>query len=241
MMICIVLLTLTQFESEPIELYNLGNKYFEQGKYSEAIAAYERASQDLSNAKIFYNLGNAYFKKGMHGKAILNYRRARFISPRDGDISHNLDFVRSYRVDKISPSSSPIVRILANLFQYFSLFEAQILATLLFIISALLLSLYIVFRRKNLLYTAMAGMLFCLFFFVGWQIWAAERNGQQAVVVAPEVNAMSGPGDDYKEIIVLHDGAEIRVREKRGDYLLIQLPGGIGGWIPQDAVEYIFK
>jgi uncharacterized protein YgiM (DUF1202 family) len=59
------------------------------------------------------------------------------------------------------------------------------------------------------------------------------------VVIAPEVSAMSGPAEDYKKIIVLHDGVEVKVRERRGDYFLIQLPRGIGGWLPVDAVEEI--
>src|SRR5213078_1952635 len=50
------------------------------------------------------------------------------------------------------------------------------------------------------------------------------------VVVVPEVNALSGPGEEFKQILLLHDGTEVRIRELRGDYLLVQVPGGGGGW-----------
>jgi uncharacterized protein YgiM (DUF1202 family) len=60
------------------------------------------------------------------------------------------------------------------------------------------------------------------------------------VVVAPEVNALSGPGEEYKQILLLHDGTEVRIRESRGGYLLVQLPGGSGGWIRKDAVERVY-
>jgi len=239
-MVFFALVIVTQFELNPTELYNLGNEYFEQGKYSEAIAAYEQASKRLLSARVFYNLGNAYFKKGMHGMAILNYRKALFLSPRDGDVRHNLEFARNYRVDKIASSSRPLARVLSNIFQYVSLFEAQIMTTILFVTASFLLSLYIIYRRKSFGYAAIVIALFCLFFFINWQVWAAERNGGYAVVTAPEVKGMSGPGDDYKEIVVMHDGAEVRVRERRGDYLLIQLPGGIGGWVPMHTIEEIF-
>ena len=239
MMCCLLILTLAQFELDPVESYNLGNAYFEQGKYSEAIVAYEQASRDLSSARVFYNLGNAYFKKGMHGKAILNYRRARFVSPRDRDILHNLDFARSYRVDKASSASSPVVRLLAGVFQYFSMYESQILTTLLFVFVSVLVSLYVVYRRSIIGYSAVAVGFVCMLFFVSWQVWVVELSNRPAVIVSPQVSAMSGPGVEYKEIVVIHDGAEVNVRDRRGEYFLVQLTGGLGGWVPVDAVELI--
>jgi tetratricopeptide (TPR) repeat protein len=239
-MVCLLFLLLNQFDLSPTESYNLGNAYFEQGKYSEAIAAYEQASRGLASARVFYNLGNAYFKKGMHGKAILNYRKALYIVPRDRDIAHNLNFTRTYRVDKISSESSPLVRLLAGIFQFVSLYEAQILTTLFFIVASVLLSFYIIHRRSIIGYVAIVMGFLCILFFISWQVWAADLNSRPAVIISPEAKALSGPGEEYKEIIVIHDGAEVRVRERRGDYFLIQLPGGVGGWVPVDAVEPIY-
>ncbi len=240
MMIPLMIVLMGQFELAPVELYNLGNDYFEQGKYSEAIAAYEQASQKLPNARIYYNLGSAYFKKGMHGKAIVNFRRAQFISPRDRDIRANLTFVRNYRVDKISLEQSPIVKMLSSIFHFFSYLESELLTALVFLLAALLLAFFIIHRHNFIGYALIVVILFWVFFFLSWRVWAAERDNRNAVVVTPEVSAMSGPGEDYKEIVVIHDGAEVKVRERRGGYILIQLPGGIGGWIPVEGVEYVF-
>ena len=235
-----IVILLGQFELTPVELYNLGNDYFEQGKYSEAIAAYEQVIQKLPNARVFYNLGNAYFKKGMHGKAILNLRRAHFLAPRDSDIRDNLAFVREYRVDKISSEPSPVVKVISDLLHFFSHLESKMLTALLFLVAGLLLSFFIIFRRNVLGYAVIFIAVFCIFFFISWRVWAAERDSRAAVVVVPEASAMSGPGVEYKEIIMIHDGAEVKVRERRGDYVLVQLPGGIGGWIPAGAVEHVF-
>lgn len=231
---------IVQFDLSPVEQFNKGNGYFEQGRYSEAIAAYEQVGGRLQNARVFYNLGDAYFKKGMLGKAIMNFRRAHFLTPRDGDIKYNLVFVRNYRVDKVNLVVNPIVRLLSNIFQFFSYFEALLLLTLFFLCASLLVSFYIVLRRNIFGYAAIICMLLAVFFFISWRVWSAERNMHHAVVTAPEVSALSGPGTDYKEIIVVHDGAEVKVRERRGEYVLIQLPGGVGGWVPVDTVEYIF-
>jgi hypothetical protein len=229
-----------QFELSPTDLYRRANAYYEHGKYAEAIAAYEQVSTGITNAKVFYNLGNSYFKRGMMGKAILNFRRAHFLSPRDGDVMYNLEFVRNYRVDKISAAGSPFVDLLSGVFHYTSMYESQILTAVLFVIAILSMALLIVYRLRIFFYLTIISGFTCLFFFVGWQVWGAELTGGHAVIIVPEVSAASGPGVDYKEIIVLHDGAEVKVRETRGDYCLIQLPGGVGGWVPRGALEYIF-
>jgi uncharacterized protein YgiM (DUF1202 family) len=54
------------------------------------------------------------------------------------------------------------------------------------------------------------------------------------------VNAASGPGDEFKQVLLLHDGTEVRVRETRGDWALVQLPGGSGGWLKQSAIERVY-
>jgi uncharacterized protein YgiM (DUF1202 family) len=59
-------------------------------------------------------------------------------------------------------------------------------------------------------------------------------------VVVPELTLRAGPGAEYKDIAVVHDGLEVAVRERRPDWLLIQIPGGEGGWVETASVQYIF-
>ena len=73
-----------------------------------------------------------------------------------------------------------------------------------------------------------------------WQVWRNEVRSVPAVVVVPEAVALSGPGDEYKEILTLHDGTELTVREVRGEYVLIQIPGGIGGWVREEILTLVF-
>lgn len=234
-----ILMAIMQFELSPVELYNLGNEHFAKGEYSEAIAAYEQANKGVINANVLYNLGCAYFKKGMIGKAILNMRRAYFLAPRDGDIRYNLAFMRNYRADKISSTESPVMKLLSGIFRFFSHAEARVLMALFFIVFSLALSFYVMRRRSAFGYAAIVSVVLCLFSFISWQVWSGEKRGHHAVVTATEVSALSGPGEDYKEILAIHDGVEVKVRDRRGDFVLIQLPGGIGGWAPMATVEYI--
>jgi uncharacterized protein YgiM (DUF1202 family) len=120
------------------------------------------------------------------------------------------------------------------------MYEAQFLATVLFVITSILTSIFIIYRQKAFGYGAIISLIIFLCLFISWQRWAEEIRSGHAVITTTEVSALSGPSEDYKEILVLHDGAEIRIREVRGDYALIQLPSGLGGWIEKHNLEEIF-
>ena len=236
-MFSILLIMLAQ---TPVEQFNQGNALYNENNFQDAIAMYETAETALQNPALLFNLGNAYFKYGRMGKAILNYRRALFFAPRDQDIKNNLQFVRTYRVDKVRVQENPFSIMLRRLFRIISMIEAQIIATLLFLIAMGFLSSFIILRRPWLGYCCMGISIVFLFFGLTWLVWSNTLHTRNAVIIIPEVNALSGPGDDYKQILLLHDGAEVRIRETRGDYALIQLPGGLGGWVPITSYEEVF-
>jgi SH3-like domain-containing protein len=61
-----------------------------------------------------------------------------------------------------------------------------------------------------------------------------------AVVVAQEVEMRSGPDDRYLIEFTLHAGAEVRVVERRGDWVRAALPGDLQGWAPNEAIIELF-
>jgi len=234
------LILLSVIALAPAGPYNQGNQLYARKDYAGAARAYQQALRAGPSAEASYNLGNALFKSGRIGPAIVQYRRAYYLQPRDADIARNLSFVRSYRVDKVLTVASPVALALDATFHRLSRREAALLAAVTFLLSALALSVWVVRRGTAwILGTAVlaAISLFCLI--TQW-MWAGEVSARPAVVVAPEVNALSGPGEEFKQILLLHDGTEVRIREQRGDYLLVQLPGGSGGWIRSNAVERVY-
>jgi tetratricopeptide (TPR) repeat protein len=224
----------------PAGPYNQGNQLYARKDYAGAVRAYQQALKAGPSADVCYNLGNALFKSGRIGPAIVQYRRADYLRPRDADIGRNLSFARSYRVDKVLTAADPVARALDETFHLLSRREAALLAAFSFLLAALSLSAWIVRRRTVfILGTAVLATL-SLFCLITQWTWAGEVGAQPAVVVAPEVNALSGPGEEFKQILLLHDGTEVRIREQRGGYLLVQLPGGSGGWIRSEAVERVY-
>ena len=224
----------------PSSAYNRGNALYAQRDYAHAAAAYEQALAAGPNANAHYNLANALFKSGRIGQAILHYRRARFLAPRDADIRTNLAFARSYRVDKVLTAQGPVASALDDTFHWLSRREAALAAAVLFALGALSLAGWIVRRWAVALAAALLFGLLALYGFACEQAWAREVGGQPAVVAVPEASAWSGPSDEFKPILVLHDGTELRIREIRGVYSLVQLPGGTGGWIRRNAIERVY-
>ncbi|HTY07689.1 MAG TPA: tetratricopeptide repeat protein [Candidatus Edwardsbacteria bacterium] len=234
------LIALLALAAPPAESYNQGNACYGRNDYAGAAAAYEQALQAGPNADAFYNLGNARFKAGSIGLAIASYRRAQWLRPRDRDIAANLAFARSYRVDKTLALPGPFAVFLDQAFHLLSPREASLSAALCFLLVALLMALYIVTRRAPWLYAAIPFALIFIIAAITAMVWHGERAARPAVVTVPEVSALSGPGPDYKEILLAHDGGECAVRDARGEWLLVQFPGGAGGWVRKDAVTMVF-
>jgi tetratricopeptide (TPR) repeat protein len=224
----------------PAESFNLGNVLYQGGDYAGAADRYQQALQAGPNPDALYNLGNAQFKLGQVGRAVISYQRARFLKPRDGDIAANLAFLRGYRADKVLALPGPFEQLVDRTFHFLSIREAMLLAAACFFLAALLSSLFIVFRRRTLLYPAVPLFLLFAYGAATALTWHGFVRSRPAVVIATEVSALSGPGEDYKQILLAHDGSECLVREARGEWLLVQLPGGAGGWIRKGTVEMVF-
>ena len=80
--------------------YNLGNSYFKQGKYDEAVKQFESvgAMKDLSSeekAKVYHNLGNSFLKDKKYEESIGAYKNALKANPKDNDTRYNLAYAQS--------------------------------------------------------------------------------------------------------------------------------------------------
>ena len=78
---------------------------YTQGRYQQAVKAYEQLLKQGVSADLYYNLGNAYYRTDDITRAVLNYERALLLSPGDADIRFNLQMARSKTIDKITPES----------------------------------------------------------------------------------------------------------------------------------------
>jgi len=222
------------------EYFARGNQAYESGDYQSAIGLYDSSLAQAGSAAALYNRGNACFKSGQVGRAIADYNRAHVLAPADRDITNNLEFARQYRPDKTTAVENPLVRLSTNILRVLSYSTTRLLAGLLFFAAfATLALLFVTGNRWYGLSAIVPGVLF-LYCLAATLSWRADINPARAVVVVPEVTLRSGPGDEYKEMVVVHDGLEVTIASRRANHVLVQAPGGLGGWTPAASVEVIF-
>lgn len=223
-------------------LFKKGNQSYEEGKFDEAIQEYEKIlNLGVKNFKVFYNLGNAYFRQNELGKSILNYRRALALEPRDEDAQANLSFAKLFTLDKIEEQKiNPLSNLLHWFLDLWSLDELALLSSLFYTLSMAWGVLVIFKRSKRYLKIGFATFLILMAIF-GSSLFAKIylESLDYGVLVAPQVEVRSGPGDAYMLQFTGHEGLEFRVDEEAEAWYRISLPNGIRGWIPVEAVEII--
>ncbi len=228
-----------------MSFYNRAGRTYEAEQYEEAVALYEAITKmGIRDGRVYYNLGNAYFKAGRLGKAILSYERARRLLPRDEDIEANLGFVRLLKVDKEPPEErNVVVRFVLNLYDAFSLNGLTKAASGLYILIMFSVIGWILYgRRFRSVCVAVLIVLGAVFVPVcgvlAFKIHA-EAFVKEAIVISDEVDARSGPGAEHTKIFAVHEGTKVRLERRDGDWALVRLSSGIGGWVRGKGMEEI--
>ncbi len=205
--------------------YRAGQKAIAEKREQEAVEKFEHAVQlyekllgsGFVNGQIYYNLGNAYYRLGMSGKAIIYYRRAEELLPRDADIKANINLLKRDFVDKASIRQLPeILKIVC--FWYFFLNLNEITSITIYMYLALMASiLSFVFIRvqwlKNII-IIFASCLLVLVISLGIKAYS-QHSIERGVVIADESKIRYGPGEEYEPKFEIHEGAEVRIEEKK--------------------------
>lgn len=86
--------------------YNLGNAFYKQGKYSEAMESYIKALSNIQKNKklngnqlaaAFHNLGNSLLSQKQYEQSIEAYKNALKINPNDNETRYNLAYAQQFR------------------------------------------------------------------------------------------------------------------------------------------------
>jgi tetratricopeptide (TPR) repeat protein len=214
---------------DPALAFAEANRLYEQGKFTEAAAAYEgiRASGAVSPALLF-NLGNAWFKAGETGRAIAAYHEALQLSPRDPDLLANLRFAReSVGARRAEPAWRRGLRSL-TLNEWALLASAALWLWLGMVTVGVLRpgwrSALGVWRR--LAFAALfAGVVITV------AAWLDRARHPLAVVVAEEAVVRYGPIDESQSHYTLRDGAEVELLDRNGDWFQVRDAQRRTGWV----------
>ncbi len=218
--------------------------------YKESISLYQELiaqgmADDKVSAQLYYNLGNAYFRDNQLGKAILYYERALLLDPADGDIRHNLRFAQNRTVDRIDTAANLFLanwfRAIRNLFSSNQWAATGIILFLLFLACvAVYLFIRLLWARKTAFYTGI--VLFLLM--IGANIFAFSQKSERtrndsAIVMVGAATVNASPDTGSNQLFELHEGTKVKIRNRDGNWLEIQIADGSIGWIRQQDVEVI--
>jgi tetratricopeptide (TPR) repeat protein len=226
------------FAADITSSFSAANKLYAEGKFADAASAYEKILQTgAQSSALLFNCGNAEFKSGHPGAAIAAYRRAALLSPRDAEVRANLAFVRS-QVQGATVRESRWSSVAGWLGQL-TLNEWTLLAATAFWLTFVLLAARQIRPALGPKLKSATSLFAALTVWSGvvLGLQAAEHFSKQtAVVVSPEVTARSGPFDEAQSAFTVHDGAELAVMDRHGDWLQVADGTGKIGWLPVSQV-----
>jgi tetratricopeptide (TPR) repeat protein len=227
------------------EPYLEGSRHYQEGRFDEAIRAWESIlTEGVEAPELYYNLGNAHLKAGNLGLAIANYGRARILAPRDGDVKANLEYARSLTLD-VKPPEAPGFVALAVTWVSDSLRPRQAapIASIAWFVTFAFLALFLLDPRRAPLFGTLAAVSASLFLIVAVVLTIGvlrESTRIPAVILAPEVAVRSGPGEGYTAQFNLHEGAEVIVRRRGEGWAEIRIGPEFQGWVPESAFVQVW-
>lgn len=224
----------------PLDRYNQANGLYRQGQYQQARDQYlQVVGAGVRDPRVYYNLGNACFKAGHLGEAVLWYERALRLAPRDADIRANLHYAEQFKLDKVK---GPAGEWLEDLYLFPTLDELSLVLSACFL-AACALGGWRLWRRnwsgwwQLWILVASSCLAVGTGFYLGARLYSHTQV--QVVVLAAEITARSAPDPQQTPVFVVHEGTRLLLARGEGDWVLVRLPTGLGGWVPAEAVEQI--
>ena len=217
----------------PAAAFDAANKLYEEGKFTDAVSAYEKLAQSgETSAALYFNLGNAFFKSGQIGRAVAAYRTAEQLTPRDPDLRANLQFARNQAQ---GPTLSPgrWQRWLGRL----TLNEWTLLAVVAVWLWLLLLA---VLQWRPALKPALRTYVFSLAILAALLCACVAatlretRFTRTAIVITSEAIVRYGPLAESPTAFTVHDGAELRVLDGKDEWLQVSAGPNRVGWLRRD-------
>lgn len=231
------------FGGIPEELWTQGNDAMIYERYDDAIQSYESLIElGYKQADVYYNLGNAYYRNHAIGQAIWAYSLAKKLSPRDGDVIHNLSISEAKKVDRIEmPKAFWLLEKYRNLKSGLTLNRWILIGSIFLFIQALwVFGMQFGWVNSKIGQPILSGVIITTLFTHGIALdkYFQEKRTNEGIVIANGVDAYSGPY--YGENIVLfriNEGSKVDINQFQKDWIEIILIDGKKGWIPEESLR----
>ncbi len=207
------------------------NQAYDQGAYEKAEQLYLKENSKSSAA--YYNLGNIYYRQQQLGRAIYYFKKANDISPRDGDIKYNLNYLRKKTLDKIENKRDGLTNSI-SFDSFFSRAELLVFISIGALLFWVLSFIYLYKKNEYLLWVKRAVLiLFVVSGVIAMKDWSFDLN--EGVVINKKINVYSAIGRDNVVLFSLHEGAEFSYKQiVDNNWVQIAIADGKKGWIKKE-------
>lgn len=201
------------FNGEPDIYYNLGNCYYKQGQYAEAILNYERCLR----------------RNPDHVDAKNNLALAQ------QNCIDKIDVIQPNIIEQWNSS-------LRDCFSSDGWSRLSIGLFLAFLAGMMLFFFTRKVSLRKLGFYGGILLLILSFFSMGYASSQADRlqSDTEAIVMAPTVTLRSEPVSG-KDICVIHEGLKVQIRQELSGCYEVELADGRVGWMPKEQLERIWQ
>jgi tetratricopeptide (TPR) repeat protein len=224
--------------------FESANELYQKAKYNEAVAAYENVERDnKQSAELYFNLGNSYYKLNKVAPAIYNYEKALLLSPKDSEVLANLRFAQKRTIDevKVIPKVgfAKLLRDFTAIYDYNTWAWISVSFSVLFLLSFIGYYFSQLTLSKRIFFLGMFIMFVLLLISVAAAIFEKShyKNEIPAIVFAEMVEVKAEPQKLAANVVTLHEGAKVFVKETLENWKKIQLTDGTEGWIQTSAIK----
>ncbi len=207
---------------------------YDAGQFQQALDYYASKIDPRSvSPALIYNMGNCFYQLGDYPRALVCYERARYLQPRDSDITGNLELTRrklllppKYRVE--SPADFMVAAR-----DFLRVDEWIVLCA--FGLTLVLVALGMFFRRRSNLwqwpfYAGIAVAVICAAALIAKA--SAVDPAREAVVIVRNAPLYSLPSAESGRVEqYLKPGTEVSIEENRMDWVRVRLENNDEGWV----------
>ncbi len=223
-----------------------GNKLYSEGKYQEAIDAYQKiVNTNLVSGDLYFNLANAYYKNGDLVQSIIFFERALLLKPQDADIKYNLELANSQTTDKIEAVGVFFLSQWVNSFRnsassdVWAYYGVSFFIGLLVFLGFFFFSNTVTLKKLGFFLSIAFVVLMTVSFTFSYHQKQKLVNREFAIVTNSSLTVKSSPSSDGTELFILHEGVKVKVINALGTWRQIEIADGNQGWIDVDSIEVI--
>lgn len=213
-------------------------QYYQNEKYEDAIDEYEMLILNgFNNPYVYYNLSDAYYKNNEIGKAVLNLERAIKLMPRNKDFQINRDiFANIVQESKKNIAEQFLYKVLL----FCSLNEIILITLILFVLLAVLLSLYFLKLNKKLIPFIILISIFNIFSFLLFSLKYYDEVVLDKCVIIKNADVRNNPSKEEEVSFEINEGRQAIILSEVGRWINIKLSSdGLTGWVDKNIIEKI--